>query len=186
MNRGGGLVFICKLSEHAELRPLELRHCGEIFQLIDRNRKFLRTRLPWVDEVKTLEDIKEFRQKMLRQSANDGTIIAGVWYEGVFAGIVEFSRAAGTKCWELGYWLGEEYQGKGLVTMSCRSFIDNAFNNQEANRIEIRVEPDNIRSRAVAERLGFTLEGTLRQKGINSDGHLVDLVMFSLLRSEWG
>ena len=52
------------------------------------------------------------------------------------------------------------------------------------NRIEIRVRPDNVLSRAIPERLGFTQEGILRQKVRDADGWS-DLVVYALLKGEW-
>jgi len=53
------------------------------------------------------------------------------------------------------------------------------------HRVEIRCDPDNLRSRAIPNRLGFTEEGTLRQVAWQYD-HFLDLVVYSLLADEWG
>lgn len=177
-------MFVHKLTDDVELRPLDMRHCEEMFELIDRNRAYLRRYLEWVDGQKSVDDARAHRKKMLHKSAEDGTIVVGIWYKGCLSGVIGF-HPTGPKCWEIGYWLGEEYQGKGLITMSCRALIRHAFKKLNANRIEIRVEPMNDRSRAVPERLGFTHEGTLRQKGMNADGKFVDMMMHSLLKEEW-
>lgn len=62
---------------------------------------------------------------------------------------------------ELGYFLGREEWGKGYAAEACQAVIDDAFA-QGIHRIWAQCDPDNLRSRRLLERLGFTLEGTLR------------------------
>lgn len=177
-------MFTHKLNDEAELKLLERRDTQELYALVDRNREHLRRFLPWVDETKTVDDIRNFISRQLHQHADDGTIAAGIWFQGAIAGVIGI-ECTGIKCMEIGYWLGEEYQGKGLMTAACKAIIHHAFADMGMNRIEIRVEPENNRSRAIPERLGFTCEGTMRAKGMNADGKFIDLMMFSQLKSEW-
>jgi ribosomal-protein-serine acetyltransferase len=59
------------------------------------------------------------------------------------------------------------------------------FEDLGVNRVGLQAEVSNQRSRALAERLGFTLEGIRRQGWVNSDGEPVDMAAYSLLASEW-
>jgi RimJ/RimL family protein N-acetyltransferase len=54
-----------------------------------------------------------------------------------------------------------------------------------ANRVEIRCDARNTRSRSVAERCGYVLDGTLRRDTITTDGHLRDTLVFSMLPDEY-
>ena len=63
----------------------------------------------------------------------------------------------------IGYWLGEGYQGKGIMTKACKAVIQYLFEECGLHRIEIRAAVDNQKSRRIAERLSFSLEGILRQ-----------------------
>jgi ribosomal-protein-serine acetyltransferase len=78
----------------------------------------------------------------------------------------------------------DEFEGKGLVTKTCRALIDYAFNELGLNRMIISCATENQKSRAVPERLGFTQEGILRQSEWLRD-HFVDMVVYGLLASEW-
>lgn len=177
-------MFSHKITEDAELRLIEPHHAEELFSLIDSNREHLRKWLPWVDGTRSADDSRAFIKQQLHQLADNGSIVAGIWYDGYLAGTIGL-HSVDAKFMDIGYWLGETFQGKGLVTNACNALINHSFGDLNINRILIRVEPNNDRSRAIPERLGFTYEGTLRQVGKNSDGEFVDLMVYSLLKDEW-
>jgi len=81
----------------------------------------------------------------------------------------------------LGYWIGKEHEGNGIITSSCRRLLQYGFEVLMLNRIEIRCGVENVRSQRVPERLGFTKEGTLRQVE-NIRGQFIDHYLYSLLR----
>ena len=85
---------------------------------------------------------------------------------------------------EIGYWLGAEHQGRGLVTRACAALVSYAFDTMALHRVEIYCAPDNTRSRRVPERLGFAVEGTLRDAEWLYD-HYVDNVLYAMLSTEW-
>jgi ribosomal-protein-serine acetyltransferase len=173
------------LSPEAELRLLDVGDAEALFALVDRNRAHLRQWLPWVDYTRTIEDSRMFRLEGLERFAENGSFEAGIWYKGELAGVIGLHRIAwAERKTSIGYWLGEEFQGKGLMTMACRAVIRHAFEDMDLNRIEIKVAIGNFRSRAIPQRLGFTHEGVLRDDGWLYDHH-VDHDVFSLLRREW-
>ena len=85
---------------------------------------------------------------------------------------------------EIGYDLNRDYWGKGIMKEALSLIIDHAFEHSEANRIEAFVEPPNTASRVLLEKLGFSLEGTLRELEM-CRGNLIDIQLLSLLRKEW-
>lgn len=82
---------------------------------------------------------------------------------------------------EIGYWCRASLQGQGYVTEAIRKLTSVGFEVMEANRIEIRCEPRNLRSRRVAERAGFHLEAVLRNDKRRPDRELRDTLVYSLL-----
>ena len=86
---------------------------------------------------------------------------------------------------EIGYWNVRAFEGHGLITKACRLFIDHGFRERKLHRIEIHAAADNLRSRAVAERLGFTHEATMRDGHRKPDDTYVDQVVYGLLEHEW-
>jgi ribosomal-protein-serine acetyltransferase len=165
----------------AEVRLLDHHHAEELFDLIDQNRTYLRRWLPEWDLQKSVNECKAMIKSSLEQlAANDGFLL-GIWSDGHLAGVVGSGRAD----WEnrsimLGYWLGESYQGKGLVTGACRAVIDYLFRELKLHRVEIRCATDNPRSCGVPRRLGFTKEGLLRQAQALDD-RFVDIEVYGLL-----
>ncbi|HEY3375968.1 MAG TPA: GNAT family protein [Armatimonadota bacterium] len=80
--------------------------------------------------------------------------------------------------------MAEEFQGKGLMTRAGKKVLTHLFETAGLNRIEVRCDVRNSRSRALAERLGFVYEGTKRQAD-KIGGEFVDMHYFGLLREEW-
>jgi ribosomal-protein-serine acetyltransferase len=169
---------------------LELRRRTEadaeaVFQSIDRNREYLKQWLPWLDDSKTVEDLRKYIQNDIAEFEKKEGCDFGIWYEGQWIGGIGFS-SFGTKDRKtsIGYWLSEDFQGKGIMTDCVRALVNYGFEHLNLNRIVIRAAARNTKSRAIPERLGFKEEGILRQSEWLYD-HFVDLVMYSLLREEW-
>jgi RimJ/RimL family protein N-acetyltransferase len=83
---------------------------------------------------------------------------------------------------EIGYWVRSSYAGRGLITEAVAGITEFAIRKLDANRIEIRTHPENVRSIKVAERLGFTLEGVLRRDRFDMNGELRDTMVFAKVR----
>ncbi len=86
---------------------------------------------------------------------------------------------------EIGYWCRARFEGQGYVTEAVRGITRFAFETLGAERLEIRADPRNERSRRVAERARFRLEATLRRDQRAVDGALRDTLVYALLRDEW-
>jgi ribosomal-protein-serine acetyltransferase len=177
--------LIHTFAEGAELRLLELQHAEDLFNLIEQNRPFLRRWLPAWDVQNSLEDCRTvIKNSLERLSANGGSTL-GIWYQNQLAGVI----GAGNIDWEnrctmIGYWLGESFQGKGLMTNACRTLVDYLFIDLHLHRIEIRCAVGNERSCGVPKRLGFSKEGVLRQAQA-FDNQYFDLEVYGLLAEDW-
>jgi RimJ/RimL family protein N-acetyltransferase len=67
---------------------------------------------------------------------------------------------------EIGYWIDTRHSGKGYVTEAVQGITDFAVNELKARRVEIRCDTRNKKSSAIPEKLGFTLEGVLRNDSL--------------------
>lgn len=72
---------------------------------------------------------------------------------------------------EIGYWIDSRFSGKGYMTEAVQAITKFAFNELKARRVEIRCDSKNTKSSAIPEKLGFTLEGILRNDTLTVDGN---------------
>ena len=174
-----------RADDEVEVRVLTLADAPALFALTDGNRAHLRRWLPWVDDTRSAKDTATFIRRGREQLRRDDGFQAGIWYRGELVGAIGYH----TWNWvarrtEIGYWIAEPFQGKGIATRACRALVDYAFRGLGLGRVEIKAAAGNARSRAVAERLGFIQEGVLREAEYSSDG-LVDQAVYGVLRGEW-
>ena len=178
-------MFEAVVEEGLVLRIFEPRHAEALFSLVDRNREYLGAWLSFVKRTQTVKDIEAYIYGGLEQFAKSNGFQLGIWSGGELAGIIGLHYISPQfRCTEIGYWLGAEYEGRGVMTKACRHLCDYLFTELNLNRLEIRCAETNAKSRAIAERLGFTQEGKLRQLGYTQAG-LVDYLVYGLLADEW-
>jgi ribosomal-protein-alanine N-acetyltransferase len=84
----------------------------------------------------------------------------------------------------IGYTLNENYWGNGVATKTAKALVDYLFNTIEVNRVQAFVMPNNIKSKNVLLRNRFTKEGTIRQGTAWSGKGIVDLEVYSFLKSD--
>jgi ribosomal-protein-serine acetyltransferase len=187
-------MFRAPVRPGLELRILEERHAETVFALVDRERPYLREWLPWVDGTLTEDDTLAFIKASLEQFANNNGFAAGIWETSGDPHRVPMDRFAGVigthkinwpnRKAELGYWLGREFRGRGIVTEACRGVVTHLLRELDLNRVEIHCATGNTKSSAIPRRLGFTLEGTLRE-GELCCGRYLDLNIFAMLKRDW-
>lgn len=105
----------------------------------------------------------------------EGELIGGI-------SIVNYNDAS--KRAELGYCMGFDYWGKGIMTEAVKAVVDFLFTDVGCNRIEIVHLIENPASGRVAQKCGFTKEG-VRREYFNKNGAFHDDVMYALLRKDW-
>jgi RimJ/RimL family protein N-acetyltransferase len=85
---------------------------------------------------------------------------------------------------EIGYVLGRKYWHQGLMREALASTCEHAFSGMSIRRIEAEVNPANVASNALLRAVGFTLEGTLRQRWI-AKGAAYDTNVYGYLDEDW-
>ncbi len=178
-------MFAYHIDDEISLRPLERWHARDIFALVDANRAYLRQWLTWVDSNVSVDDTLRFIEASQQQWAENNGYSLSIWYRGSCAGCIGHLPIDWTnRAVEIGYWLSEPLQGRGIMTRACRAFVDFSFSELVVNRVAIRCASENRHSCAIPERLGFQQEGTLRE-GMWLHEHYVDMVIYSMLAREW-
>ncbi|MEI7834295.1 MAG: GNAT family protein, partial [bacterium] len=174
-----------KLTDDTSLAILEPYHAAELYAIVEHNRMYLGHYLSWVARTRCVEDMARHIRHNVNRFAEEGSPYCGIWHRGVLVGAIDLMGIKGfNRCGEIGYWIDEAYQGRGLVSTACAALIDHSFTALGINRMEIKADPANVRSRAIPERFGFTCEGNLRQI-INMGDHFADRVVYAMLREDW-
>ena len=160
------------------LRPLRADDAPDIFTAIDTQREHLGRWLPFVAATHRVEQTREVVAAMLADPANPVfTLRVG----DAFAGLIGFKSADSTTLTiEIGYWLREEQQGKGIMTAAVRALCDLAFGEMGMRRVEIRCGTGNLPSNRIPQRLGFRRSHVEVQGEQLSDGAWIDLDVYVL------
>lgn len=178
-------MFVQKVNDDLLIRMMKVSEHQELFSLIDKNRSFLTQWLPWVHENNKPADSEQFIKNTFEEHANRTSLTAGIFCKGHLSGIIGFNTLDfRNKIGTVGYWLGEEFTGKGIMTTSVQALIAHGFNDLQLNRIQLFSAVENYPSRAIAERLKFSKEGIIRDNERNGEKYM-DQVLYSLLKREW-
>ncbi len=119
----------------------------------------------WLDRVTTQVPCSHFAIEV------DGEAAGGIGVEplgGIFA-----------TTGEIGYWLGEPFWGRGIVTAAASALVPRAMSALKLHRLEAAVFEWNPASMRVLEKLGFVCEGVLCRSAVK-DGQVIDRVMYGL------
>ncbi len=174
------------VDDETRLRPVFESPPEQMYSLIDANRSRLGRYLQFATPEYSLEDAREYarqcRDKWGRQGEQSYAIIHGGQLAGTI-GILRFG--SDNRAVEIGYWIGVEFEGRGIVTACVEKMLEMCFDRLAVNQVNIGAAVDNRRSRAVAERAGFRLDGVTRQWLVNGSGGLDDMARYSMLRNEW-
>ncbi|WP_232696733.1 GNAT family N-acetyltransferase [Brevibacillus daliensis] len=175
-----------EISADLMLIQCRIEDASALFHLTDRNREFLKEFLPWLDTVRGVEDSRQFIRFGMEQAKNKQGFHYGIWYQGNLAGTIAVHGIKWAHCkTTIGYWLGSEYQGKGIMTKAIEAYLDRViFGEWNLHRVEIAAATINLKSRAIPERLGFQLEGIIRENEWLYD-HYVDHAVYGMLQHEW-
>ena len=178
-------MFVHKIDEDLSLKLTEYRDAQNIFNLINDSRAYLREWLPWLDSTTKLEDQVDYIKASLDGFSKRKSINTVILFQNQIVGIAGYNEINwSNKTAYIGYWLGEEFQGKGIMTRVAKALTNYVFTDLALNKVEIRAATSNIKSRGIPERLGFTNEGCIRQAEWLYD-HYVDHVVYGVLANEW-
>lgn len=178
-------MFTLKVDHEIELQLFQRHHALKLYQLIEENRDHLRRWLPWVDGMNSIYQIDSVIPIWLNQFAENSAYNLGISYNGDLVGSIGlhqidwYNGMAG-----IGYYLGKNAEGRGVITRSVKRLCDYAFHELGLNRLEIRCGVSNYKSQAIPKRLGFSQEGIIRD-GEHLNGYFHDIILYSMLAREW-
>jgi len=108
-----------------------------------------------------------------------------IWYNGQFAGQMTVFRLmwGPLRSAEVGYWVDQRFAGRGIAPASLAMAVDHCFASMRLHRIEACIQPENVASRRVVEKLGFRDEG-VRARLVHVNGAWRDHVCYGLTADE--
>ena len=177
--------MILILGNDTELHLTNENFAETLIQTINENREHLSAFLSWVDFMQTKENAIQYLQQCENLQNENKEISFVILYHKKLVGRVgiHFINEA-NKCGAIGYWLSKDATGKGIITKVCKKILAYGFEQLHLKRIELKAATTNYKSQAVAEKLNFTKEGTLRQAEF-VNGEYQDLYLYAMLQEEW-
>ncbi|MBK8627851.1 MAG: GNAT family N-acetyltransferase [Saprospiraceae bacterium] len=177
--------MVIKVNSAIHLDLINDTHALPIFNLVQQNRLYLKSWLSFVDKMDSLTFAENFVKGTMKRN-QEGVEYAFVIVEKeiIVGRIGVYKIDLQNKIGEIGYWLAQDAQGKGIMNAACLSLIHYCFANLLLNRVEIKCATENHKSQSIPINLGFTQEGVIRQGEYLHDRYH-DLYLYSLLKSEF-
>ncbi|QDQ01684.1 GNAT family N-acetyltransferase [Lysinibacillus fusiformis] len=173
-------------SEQLVLKKIEVLHLQELYMIYDNEHVFQYCGIIPKHNVQTVSKmIGHFERDYQKKSR----VKWGIFHknqDNTLVGIIEtmdFNQKVNMVT--IGYFLAEDYWGKGFATEAVRIIVNFLFEEVKINRIQAEVMPANEVSKKVLLKNGFLKEGLLRQASIWSGKGIVDLEMYSILKADY-
>ena len=154
----------------------------ELYTLLDSNRDRLEWWSDWSSRVRSREDAAELIKSSIQHDEDLGSPLF-VYDSGALIGAVnvEPSKTAGNVATaDVRYWVGGEWEGRGLMIRACRAAVDAAIPHFELAGVTIHAGAGNMRARALAERLGFRMLRVDRGASATED-----VIVYSVSTADW-
>jgi ribosomal-protein-serine acetyltransferase len=174
--------------ERVIVRPFRESDAQALQEAVAESRDHLRPWLPFADAHQTVEESRDWIIHQIADWLTRSSMNVGIWdaaTQRFLGGIGLHIHDWDTGYFEIGYWIRASAQGHGNVTEAVRLLTNYAFEELNANRLEIRCDEQNVRSAAIPRRLGYVEEGLLRNNASTPAGNLRNTLVFSLVAGEW-
>ncbi|HEX7047924.1 MAG TPA: GNAT family protein [Gammaproteobacteria bacterium] len=171
--------------KHVRLEPLSLDHL-EALCWIGLDADLWR----WTpQQISTREQLRDYVETALREREREVSIpfVIVSLADNTVAGCTRYGNIdTHNKRLEIGWtWIGKQWQRTAVNTETKLLLMTHAFETLGVNRVELKTDALNVRSRNAILRIGAKEEGTLRKHIVTDSGRLRDTVYFSVLDDEW-
>lgn len=170
------------------LRCWSPRDAKNLRACLDRSDAHLRPWIPFMkDEPRSLEGTVAFLRENRAMFDRDENYRYAVFdaEETQLLGEVMLLGRAGPDAQEIGYWMDVRHSGKGYCSEAVAAMVKVGFAINQVERLEIHCSPENVASVRVAEKLGFELEATLKDRFRNPAGEISDTMVWSLFAAKY-
>jgi ribosomal-protein-serine acetyltransferase len=201
-------MFYLAIDRDLQVQTLHPDEAGAFFQLVERNRSRLR---PWIhpsalpetisaarkltiecflnslaDPMDAVREYQAYRQELDHYGppANPPMEL-GIRFQDALVGVIMLARLPHSP-WsaEIGYWIDGEREGHGIITRCVSGLMDFAIYNMGITGLIIGCAVDNLRSRAIPERLGYRLKARVPGGEVVGD-QIYDRVIYEMLSDDW-
>jgi ribosomal-protein-serine acetyltransferase len=173
------------LGDGIEIGLLLPNHVPQYSKLVRESYNFLEPWLPWVTSDYSDEDARGMVNRFLNKLADNSGMPVAMFYNNAFAGWAAYLywNWNGLRT-ELGYWLGQKFVGRGIVTRTVQAMTRFAINDLGINRLDILTDIENDPSGRVALRAGYKHEAVRRQF-VMRQGKPLDMNVYVMLAENW-
>jgi RimJ/RimL family protein N-acetyltransferase len=157
-------------------------------QALDANDGHLRPMIPFMkDEPRTLRQTAQWLRgfRAAFDLGEDYRYAVFDVDEKKLLGMNMLLSRAGPGALEIGYWTDKGTIGMGVASEASSAMIRIAFDIEKVDRVEILCTPENQASAAIPAKLGFTHEATMKRRGTDSTGAILDLMIWSLFAADY-
>ncbi len=169
------------------LRPLKYRDKFAWEKLRDNNDSWFKEWEATVPKEFNEEKLSYFQivNKFRKEAKEQRSLPWVMQVDGKLAGQITVANInfGSTRSAYIGYWIGEQFAGKGYTPLAVAMAIDYCFKKIRLHRIEIAIRPENQKSLRVVEKLGLRNEG-IRPKFLHINGEWRDHVIYAINEEE--
>lgn len=165
-----------------ELKSPSVNDAAALYALIGQDRKNLARWLPWAATTNSAADERIFLRYCQGRMADKQLWLAVIWVDHQPAGMIDLHDFRDHHA-DIGYWLGRDFRGQGIVSRSLAMVEQLAFTQLHLVKLELLAAVDNHASRQVAVRNHYQLDGILRQHIPTATG-FADAAVYSKLQNE--
>ncbi|MDN4606365.1 GNAT family N-acetyltransferase [Sporosarcina highlanderae] len=160
-------------SERLLIRMPEVEDALDLWNAKRNSRASLKEWMPWAQEEAELHSTEENLRQAIADFITRKDLRLHIFLKetGEFIGSTGLHRINWSiPKFEIGYWLDSKFEGRGLMTEAVERLTRFAFEELGARRVEIRCDEENVKSRSVAVRTGYELEGILKSDSLSANG----------------
>ena len=129
------LKYPTRISADVNLVPPHSEHARVLFDLIQANLPYLNAWLTWPALMQTPLDVATFLNKAQEHNRDGKALILLLQYQGQICGVISYNEfQMNNRSANIGYWLGEAYQGLGIVSTALRRALPLAMSSRSSSR----------------------------------------------------
>jgi RimJ/RimL family protein N-acetyltransferase len=171
------------------LRPPRAGDGAALNEAVCASLEALKPWMPWAQQAPSVDESEAIARGAHAKFLQRSDLVYSIWLHDGSGREVTLVGGTGlhrfdwaVRRFEIGYWARSGHAGRGYATEAVVALNRMAFDVLDAQRVEIRMDERNAASRRVAERAGFTFEGTLRRDALDVSGEPRDTRVYARVR----